>query len=118
MKVLPPVRVVNIRSDDYDVYVGRAGHGEDGWLGNPHLLSSQEPRGATIERYRETFYGWLTNDAFKKRVDALAARSTVTLGCFCAKLGGITAADKPFTCHGQVIAEYLDEVRARRANGH
>lgn len=27
--------VVNIKTDSYDVYIGRAGHGHSGYFGNP-----------------------------------------------------------------------------------
>ncbi len=31
-------RVVNIRKKAYDVYIGRAGKGQDGYFGNPFRL--------------------------------------------------------------------------------
>ena len=31
-------RVVNIRKEAYDVYIGRAGKGQDGYFGNPFRL--------------------------------------------------------------------------------
>jgi len=88
-------RVVNLRKDRYDVYIGRAGRGQDGYFGNPFPLGEQ-PRGATIERYRGYFLNRLrTDEQFARRVRALKGK---TLGCFC----------KPHPCHGDVIAEYLD----------
>jgi len=89
-------RVVNLRKDKYDVYIGRAGRGQDGYFGNPFPLGSQ-PRGATIEKYRGYFLDRLrTDERFARRVRALKGK---TLGCFC----------KPHPCHGDVIAEYLDK---------
>ena len=88
-------RVVNLRKDRYDMYIGRAGRGQDGYFGNPFPLGEQ-PRGATIARYREHFLERLRADEqFARRVRALKGK---TLGCFC----------KPHPCHGDVIAEYLD----------
>jgi len=91
-------KVVNIRYKNYDVYIGRAGRGQDGYFGNPFILSSNEPRGASIEKYRTYFNERLKTDAeFKKRIHDLKGR---VLGCFC----------KPYPCHGDVIAEYLETI--------
>ena len=87
---------VNIRFSDYDVYIGRAGQGKDGYFGNPFRLKTSEQRGATIERYKKYFYDRMETDPeFKRRVHELKGK---TLGCFC----------KPGACHGDVIAEYLN----------
>ncbi len=91
-------RVVNIRKEDYDLYIGRAGKGEDGYFGNPIKLEPGEGRGATLERYKEFFYNRLQSDPeFKERVENLKG---LTLGCFC----------KPNPCHGDIIKEYLDSI--------
>lgn len=90
--------VVNIYKDKYDVYIGRAGHGKDGYFGNPFKLLPGDDRGATIERYERHFYSRLANDpTFKARVHELKGK---ILGCFC----------KPHTCHGDVIADYLNSL--------
>ncbi len=89
-------RVVNIRHENYDVYIGRAGHGQDGYFGNPIRLRQNEDRGSTLEKYRIYFNERLQTDPqFKQRIHALKGK---TLGCFC----------KPFPCHGDIIKEYLD----------
>lgn len=89
-------RVVNIRREDYDVYIGRTGKGEDGYFGNPIRLNPGESRGTTLERYKEYFYNRLKNDPeFKKRIEGLKG---LTLGCFC----------KSNPCHGDIIIEYLE----------
>ena len=91
-------RVVNIREEDYDVYIGRAGRGMDGYFGNPFRLGAGMPRGATLEKYREYFYRRIHADPeFKRRVEGLQGK---TLGCFC----------KPHPCHGDIIKEYLDSL--------
>ncbi len=89
-------RVVNLKQESYDVYIGRAGKSQSGYFGNPFKLSKGEPRGATIEKYRVYFYNRIKTDPeFKKRVLELKGK---VLGCFC----------KPYPCHGDVIAEYLN----------
>lgn len=88
--------VVNIRYAVYDVYIGRAGHGEDGYVGNPFRLLPGMNRGATLNRYRSYFYERLRTDAeFRRRIHALKGKR---LGCFY----------KPYPCHGDIIKEYLD----------
>jgi hypothetical protein len=91
-------RTVNIYISGYDVYIGRAGKGQDGYFGNPFRLRAAEQRGATIERYRKYFHNRMETDPeFKCRVHELKGK---TLGCFC----------KPYPCHGDVIAEYLNNL--------
>ena len=88
-------KVVHIYQEPYDIYIGRAGWGESGYFGNPFKLGNAI-RGSTIEKYKTYFYNRLENDPeFKKRILALKNK---TLGCFC----------KPKACHGDVIAEYLN----------
>ena len=90
--------VVNIRRDDYEVYIGRAGKGLDGYFGNPFRLGSESQRQEILERYAAYFYNRLERDPeFKRRVLQL---KTKVLGCFCA----------PRACHGDVIAKYLDSL--------
>lgn len=89
-------KVVNLRNERYDVYIGRAGRGEDGYFGNPIRLQSEAQRGSTLERYKEYFYNRLKTDPqFRERIHGLQGK---TLGCFC----------KPNPCHGDIIKEYLD----------
>ncbi len=89
-------KVVNIAlGHRYDIYIGRAGKGQDGYFGNPFRLAPGEPRGASLEKYRVYFYNRLETD--KRCVHALKG---MTLGCFC----------KPHPCHGDIIAEYLDSL--------
>lgn len=91
--------VVNIRQASYEVYIGRAGRGKDGYFGNPFKLKEGENRGVTLEKYREYFYDRLKKDpVFKKRIHALKGK---LLGCFC----------KPSPCHGDIIKEYLDSLQ-------
>lgn len=91
-------QVVNIRFSVYDIYIGRAGHGKDGYFGNPFRLKNSEQRGATIERYRNYFHNRMQTDAeFSRRILELKGK---TLGCFC----------KPEACHGDVIANYLNSL--------
>ena len=86
--------VVNIYKENCDVYIGRAGKGQDGYFGNPYGDRSREEN---ISRFKEYFYWRIENDPeFKQRVEQLKGK---ILGCFC----------KPKSCHGDIIAEYLNQ---------
>ena len=91
-------RVVNIRKESCDVYIGRAGQGKDGYFGNPFRLEATMTRGGTLDRYRKYFYYRLsTDEKFRRRIGELQGK---TLGCFC----------KPNPCHGDIIKEYLERM--------
>lgn len=87
--------VVNLRKEPFDVYIGRAGHGHDGTFGNPF---SQWDRATNIAKFREYFLERIQQDRdFKSKVLSLKGKR---LGCFC----------KPKDCHGDIIAEYLNNI--------
>lgn len=90
--------VVNIhKRQEYDVYIGRAGHGHDGYFGNPIPLDGIT-REQCIEQYRIYFYNRIEKDPeFKRRILELKGKR---LGCFC----------MPHLCHGMVIVEYLEGI--------
>jgi hypothetical protein len=92
--------VVNLKKEPYDVYCGRAGHGKDGYFGNPfHIINGI--RGSAIEPYKEYFYKRLETDPdFKERILALKGK---VLGCFC----------KPRVCHCDIIANYLNNLETK-----
>jgi hypothetical protein len=78
----------------YDVYIGRAGQGQDGYFGNPYKLQYMS-REESIKRYVTYFYNRIKNDAeFKARILELKGKR---LGCFCT----------PEKCHGDIIVKYL-----------
>lgn len=108
---MTPTTVVNLRRQEYDIYIGRAGHGLDGYFGNPHRVAEVCTRcgnehtsaGDTIPCFRAYFEERLTSDAeFRERVHELAGKR---LGCFC----------KPSPCHGNIIANYLNSVEPSRS---
>lgn len=97
---MPATRVVNLRRDAYDVYIGRGSI----W-GNPytHLpLSGTKAntqvatREEAIEKYLDYFVEKLATDkAFKEATEELKGK---VLGCYC----------KPERCHGDILAEWLN----------
>jgi hypothetical protein len=88
-----PTRVVNLRREPHDVYIGRPGKGQNGYFGNP--FGVQEFGTAAMELYETYFrYRIKTDTEFSRRVLDLQGK---TLGCFC----------RPGICHGDVIVEWL-----------
>lgn len=85
---------VNLRREAFDVYIGRAGKGQDGYFGNPFTV--QEHGAAALPKFIEYFHKRIETDPeFHLRVLGLHGKR---LGCFC----------KPRDCHGDVIAAYVN----------
>jgi hypothetical protein len=88
-------RVVNIRQEEADIYIGRAA-GPRGYFGSPFVIGHDGTRQEVLAAFRAWFGARLRLDPeYKMRVESLRGK---TLGCFC----------KPEPCHGDVIADYLD----------
>lgn len=95
---LMPVEVTTVvnrdSGDDFDIYIGRGSP----W-GNPYpvgVKDGQYTREDAVELYRRDFDSRIKNEPdFKRGILGLRG---YRLGCFC----------KPFACHGDVIAQYLN----------
>lgn len=84
-------KVVNIRTEACDVYIGRGSI-----FGNMFKLNRDGNREEVIAKYKEYFYHKVNIDAeFRAAVLSLRGKR---LGCYC----------KPLACHGDVIVEYLN----------
>jgi hypothetical protein len=102
--LLEPTRVVHIADEPYDVYIGRAGHGQDGTFGNPCVPGQPCPEcGATHRGPASTLVCFA--QYFLRRVEADPTFRTQvlmlrgkTLGCFC----------RTSACHASVIATWLN----------
>ena len=93
--------VVNIYKEQFDVYIGRAGRGQDGYFGNPFRIGCGMSREDAVQRFQKYFTERIQKDAeFKRRILALKGKR---LGCFC----------KPKACHGDVIADWLDKMEQK-----
>ncbi len=85
------MKVVNVKNDEYDVYIGRNPvYGDPKW-GNPFEIGKHGTRKEVIELYKV----WLAHkpDLVKK----LLSLDGKILGCHC----------KPKSCHGDVIVEMV-----------
>jgi len=82
-------RVVNLRKEKYDVYIGRGSK----W-GNPFRMrnNSQEERDRVCEEYEKYFF---TTD-LPNQLHELRGK---VLGCYC----------KPLRCHGDFLAKLVNE---------
>lgn len=88
-------KVVNLRKEKYDEYIGRKGRFNDGYFGNPFPVKNFG-RDNCLKAYKFYFdYRLKTDPEFKEKVESLRGK---VLGCFC----------KPNPCHGDVIVEYLE----------
>jgi hypothetical protein len=82
-------RVVNLRKEKYDVYIGRGSK----W-GNPFRMRNQsiEERNRVCEEYEKYFF--TTN--LPNQLHELRGK---VLGCYC----------KPLRCHGDFLAKLVNE---------
>ena len=105
--------MVNCRHRLYDVYIGRSGHGEDGYFGNPIQVGRKCPQCGqrhtqgyeTLPCYASYLRERVELDLeFRRRLVELKGK---TLGCFCPGPSGLTLDDQ-LCCHGQVILAWLE----------
>jgi len=100
-----PITIINIKSGaKYDTYIGRPGKGKDGYWGNPHVIgycklcNRIHDREDSLKEYKIYFDKRIKEDImFKTNIILLKGQ---TLGCFC----------KPQNCHGDIIADYLNNL--------
>ena len=96
--------VVNIYKEQFDVYIGRAGRGQDGYFGNPFRIEQSVSREDAVERFQRYFADRIEKDSeFNRQVLALKGKR---LGCFC----------KPKACHGDVIADWLNKMEEKEVD--
>lgn len=96
--------VVNRYKEPFDVYIGREGHEEDGYFGNPVVKGKKcpvcngkhEKPGDTLPCYKK--YLWKRVNADKEFRERLWDLKGKVLGCFC----------HPNPCHGHVIEQWID----------
>lgn len=101
-------RVVHVRRDPYEAYVGRGGPEGSRW-GNPFRIGDAHPRtgepiarGDGVELYKE----WILRGGGRWLLCHLGELEGRTLGCWCAPKGGLTEHDR-LVCHGQVLLTLL-----------
>lgn len=103
------MKVVNLRTEHYTVYIGRAGQGQEGPFGNPVKLNTRccvcgnihDDRGSTLPCYEQHLRARLeSSSAFRRQF--LSLDSNDVLGCFC----------KPDACHGDVMVKVWEELQA------
>jgi len=83
-------KIVNLRFEKYDVCIGRGSK----W-GNKFVIGRDGNREEVITEYRE----WILKNDYL--LSCLGELKDKVLGCYC----------KPLSCHGDVLAELVDEVK-------
>jgi hypothetical protein len=83
------MKVVNVRNEKYDVYIGRGGK----W-GNPFRIGADGTRDDVIIAYAK----WVVNQP--SLMAALPELKGKVLGCYC----------KPAACHGDVLVALVNAV--------
>ncbi len=107
-------RVVHIKKDPYDIYIGRSGKGTASKWGNPFRIGDPHPKtGTPIQRAEaiRLFKEYVVRGEGLHLLKDLGELDGKTLGCFCAPKGGAGAHD-PLVCHGQILL-LLGEHRRR-----
>ena len=61
------IRVVNLKAEPYDVYIGRSGRGLVSKWGNPFRIGEHGDRKAVIAKYRVHFQDQLSERKIKKK---------------------------------------------------
>ena len=84
------IKVVNLYKEPYDVYIGRAGKGQDGKWGNPFFEGTKEENIAKYEKH-------LLESP--ELMQALPELLNKRLGCFC----------KPKACHGDILKKHAEK---------
>lgn len=97
-------RVVNLRREKYDMYIGRPGSADalgDKHFGSPFPVSKTLSREASVQKFRDWLDGKLPGVHVRQRKYILAnyhRLKSFRLGCFC----------KPYECHGDVYVEMVE----------
>lgn len=94
-------KVVHIKRDDFDVYIGR-GRGADNVWGNSFRIGEDGSREQVIEKYKE----WIVHGEGRHLLRRLGELEGKVLGCWCSPPGGLTASDS-LICHGQVFLKLI-----------
>ena len=110
------MKLVNIKTDDFDVYIGRGNCPKTGrpsiW-GNPFTHHSKttlaevivESREEALEKYREYI---LNKPELLDRLDELKGKR---LGCWCLEEHPFPI---PYVCHGQILIELLTKKNLKK----
>ena len=83
-------RVVNIKHEEFDVYIGR---GRGSKWGNPFAIGKDGNRQEVVQKYKDYI---LSNQSLLSQIEELRGKDLV---CFCA----------PQQCHGDVLIELANQ---------
>jgi len=93
-----PQRVVHIRRDAYNLYIGRGSI----W-GNPFRSGPDGDRHEVLAKYKE----YLLRGEGRHLLERIGEHEGKTLGCFCSGPRGLTTHDET-RCHGQLLIKLVE----------
>lgn len=96
-------RVVHIKRDPYQVYIGRGSI----W-GNPFKIGPDGDRSKVLAKYKE----YLLRGEGRHLLEKIEELEGKTLGCFCSPKDGLTAHDAT-RCHGQLLLKIVELWRTK-----
>jgi hypothetical protein len=102
-QTLPTQRVVHIKRDPYDLYIGRGSI----W-GNPFKIGPDDHRNEVLAKHKE----YLLRGEGRHLLGRIGELDGKTLGCFCSPPGGLTVHDKTH-CHGQLLLQLVELWRTK-----
>ena len=95
-------RIVNIKKEKYDVYIGRGSIYGNPYthlpLNNTKAQIQVKSREDAIKKYKEYFYKRIEEDS--EFLDDILRLKDKVLGCHC----------HPKSCHGDIIVNFLNEL--------
>jgi hypothetical protein len=81
-------KVVNLRTESYDVYIGRGSK----W-GNPFVIGKDGTREEVLDKYSAMI---MSHPTLRQELPELIGKR---LGCYC----------KPLACHGDFLVQLIEE---------
>ena len=90
------VRIVNLRKERFDLYIGRRRTGAHNKWANPYPINARRTRKQAIMEYERHLIAQIGSGEVTREELADLHRQGTVVGCFCA----------PQPCHGEVIALY------------
>lgn len=98
-------KVVNLRKEKYDVYIGRPSAGKPLGFGNPFRIGPDGDRNVVCDKHEAWLRGVAFTDFMQAErqwiLDHLHELKGKTLGCFC----------KPARCHGETYIALINEAK-------
>ena len=94
-------KVVNLRKESFDVYIGRSGKGQTSIFGNPYSIGKDGTREEVLKKFK--IYLWKRMQEDEDFCRQLLELDGKVLGCFC----------KPQACHGDILVAAINYLKGQ-----